>query len=269
VSTGFQRIERTLNRILFLNEAAEVLDRIDVRFQLKRSYPAAQIGHFRAFVNITLRAVKHDILSILFGFSDKPHRFRADAKGAEKNEPAGIAHGTSHGAWEDHVYLAALGDADEKAASASAGAHEKKKREFVQVGSGSGIGMDPVPSIRADYWHDDRLIRFRPRLQLRDLENCMFMPLLNQSLAEKLHSIEVFANGYKLADIGPNDFSIDGSSFESPVPNAFTSDELADPWVRIRPAYLSSTFHLSFTWFTPRRMHGHGEIRDTPAPKAI
>src|SRR5262249_22359344 len=74
VSTGFQRIERTLNRILFLHEAADVLDRIDVRFRLKRSYPAAEVGHFRAFVYITLRAIKHDILMILFGFSDKPHR---------------------------------------------------------------------------------------------------------------------------------------------------------------------------------------------------
>jgi hypothetical protein len=38
-----------LNRILFLQEAANVLDGIHVHFRLKRSYAAADIGHFRAF----------------------------------------------------------------------------------------------------------------------------------------------------------------------------------------------------------------------------
>lgn len=46
VSTGFQRIERTLSLILFLQEASNVLDGIYVRFELKRSYPAAEIGIF-------------------------------------------------------------------------------------------------------------------------------------------------------------------------------------------------------------------------------
>ena len=45
-STGFQRIERTLGRILFLQESADVLDGISVRFRLKQSYPS--YGH-RAF----------------------------------------------------------------------------------------------------------------------------------------------------------------------------------------------------------------------------
>jgi hypothetical protein len=129
--------------------------------------------------------------------------------------------------------------------------------------------MDPVPAILARYSHDDALIRFRPRLHLRDLNNCMFMPMLNQSLAEKLHSIQVFANCYKLADIGPDDFGIDRSTIKTTVPDDFTPDELADPWVRIRPSAMSSAFHLRFTSTTPRRMYGHEEMRDTPAPDAV
>jgi hypothetical protein len=272
VSTGFQRIERTLNRILFLHEAADVLDGIYVKFQLKKSYPAAEIGHFRAFVDIALRAIKLDILMIWFGSSDKSNRFRADIKG-DKNEPAGIAHGISSGQWERQVKLLDAEIADEESEnktallSAKADGDEREKREFVQVGSGSSKGMDPVPVISANYSHDDPLFRFRPRLQMRDLNDCMFMPVLNQSLAEKLHSIQVFANGYKLADIGPDDFIIDRSPFKATVLDDFTPDELADPWVRIRPAHIASTFQLGFTSTTPRRMFGHEEPRDTPAPK--
>ena len=176
VSTGFQRIERTLNRILFLQEAADVLDGVYVRFQLKKSYPADEIRHFRAFVDIALRAVKYDIFMIWFGSSDKSHRFRADIKGEEKNEPPGIAYGISRGQWERHVKLSAPGNDDEEdeneTASASAEADEdKKEKKLVYVGGGSSIGMDPVPSITVRYSHDDPLIRFRPRLQLRDLQD--------------------------------------------------------------------------------------------------
>jgi hypothetical protein len=130
--------------------------------------------------------------------------------------------------------------------------------------------VDPVRSIGACYSHDDPVIRFRPRLQLRDLDNCMFMPVLNRSLAEKLHSIQVFANDYKLADIGPDDFTIDGSPFESTnLFERFTPDELADPWVRIRPSNWFSAFELRFSSTTPRRMYPHEETHDTPASSAV
>jgi hypothetical protein len=104
VSTGFERIERTLNRILFLQEAADVLDGIVVSFCLKRSYPAEEIGHFRAFVDVMLRAIKVDIFMIWFGSSDKSNRFRSDIENGSP-EPAGIAHGISSGQWEHQIKL--------------------------------------------------------------------------------------------------------------------------------------------------------------------
>jgi hypothetical protein len=264
VSTGFQRVERTLNRILFLHEAAEVLDAIGVQFQLKKSYHANEIGHFRAFVNINLRAIKHDIMMIRFGSSDKPRRFIANLNGEQENELAGIAHGVSSGAWELQVKLPVLEEDGNKIASATGDEDEIEKNAFVYVGRGSGLGRNPVPSILVHYFHDPGLVRFRPRLQLRDLADCMFMPVLNQSLAEKLHSMQVFANEYQLAYIGPDEFAIDASPFKFTVPDAFTQDELADPWVRIRPMGMSSTFRLRFTMSTPRRIYGHNEMRDAP-----
>ena len=90
----------------------------------------------------------------------------------------------------------------------------------------------------------------------------MITPALNKSLAEKLHSIQVFANGYKLKDIGPEGFWLDNSAGNDTLYDSFTPEELADPWVQIRPSDGPSTFHLRFTSTTPRRMHGHQEMCD-------
>ena len=95
----------------------------------------------------------------------------------------------------------------------------------------------------------------------------MFMPVLNQSLAEKLHSIEVFANGYKLADIGASAFHIDGSPLQGAAPGTFTAVELSDPWVRVRPSSGDSTFHLRFTSQTPRRIYEYTEMQSPPPPE--
>jgi hypothetical protein len=54
------------------------------------------------------------------------------------------------------------------------------------------------------------LIRLRPELRLQDFDECMFIFFfLNQSLAEKLHSINIYANEYKVAEIPNGGFSID------------------------------------------------------------
>jgi hypothetical protein len=239
-----------------------------VRFQLKKSFPAVEIGHFRAFVSIYLRAIKYNILAIWFGSSDKSMRFRTDVAGDRNSELAGIGHGIASGAWEKQVTIPVLGSNDKESAPVTESEkntqEEDNDQDMVQVGSGSSVGLDPVQAIVVHCGHDDALIRFRPRLELRDLGDCMFMPVLNQSLADKVQSIEVFANGYKLAHIGPEDFQIDRSQFDTTVPSAFTADELADPWVRIRPSGFSSAFHLRFESTTPRRMFGHEEI---PFPK--
>jgi hypothetical protein len=252
VSTGFQRIERTLNRILFLQESAQVLDTLTIMFRLKGSYPAEQIAHFRAFVSLSLRAIKHDIFRILFGATDKSGRFSEEQR-SDRLIP-GIANGISHAQWEHHINLSAPDD------------EPSKIDKYVPVGLGSGVGMDPVSAIWIRYTHDQPLIRFQPRLELRDLDDCMFLPLLNESLAGKVESVHVYANGYKLLEVGIDDFEIDTSTFQNDIPVDFSEDELVDGWVRLRPLK-ASAFHLRFNEQTPRRMYASGETPDTPQAK--
>lgn len=44
------------------------------------------------------------------------------------------------------------------------------------------------------------------------------------------------------------------------VPLLFSDSELADPWVRIRPANLSSAFRIRFSEHTPQRFFDAREI---------
>ena len=267
ISTGFQRVERALDRLLFLAESKDVLEGVYVRFTLKKSYPAGEINHFRAFTYLALRAVTHGILTIWFGSTDKSGRFREDSDKLPHNygKAPGIGAGIAGGQWEQHFHNPAQ-DGIEDSPSEEIDEGEDGDESFTSVGWSDSVGMDPVPAIVARYNHDGGMIRFEPRLQLRDLDDSSFMPVMNLKLARMVHSIQVFSNGYKLADYGPEDFRIDSDGRNISFPGTFSDEELADPWVRIRPSSFASNFHLRFSDKTPRRMYEYKEIRDTPAP---
>lgn len=257
VASGFQRLERTLDRILFLQEATDVLIELTFFFELNREYLAREIGHFRAFCMMHLKEIKHDISEVLFGSSDRADRMSPDGCRYPR-ELSGIAHGISGGQWEQQVHL----DEDD-ASSGSADDQEK----YQQVGYSSSIGMEKVRFVRACYSHD-HYIRISPRLVLKDLDQAMFMPVLNRSLAGKLKAIHVYANGYKLKDIQCEDFRIDATAFDPKVPVEFAEDELADPWVRIRPSDFASNFSLEFYGQTPKKLFLSRETIDSLAKPA-
>ncbi|MET4232614.1 hypothetical protein ABIA85_005903 [Bradyrhizobium sp. LA6.10] len=241
VETGFQRVERSLERILFLQESFDVLDGITLRLDLDREYSADEIGHFRAYCSMFLKEPKLKIFRIIFGSTDKSRR-TSDAPDKE-DEPSGIKHGIAGGQWEQHVSF------DQQAPSE--GTEEEEK--FRPVGSSSSVGMDPVRAIFITYHHDPSLLRFEPRINFRDIDQATFLPVLNKSLAEKVETISVIANGYLLQRTKKPHFSIDSTPFELDIPLQFDEKELADPWVRVRPER-SSAFSFEFSDFTPRRL---------------
>lgn len=247
ISTGFQRVEETLDRLLFLQEANNVLDSLIMVFQLDRQYPADEIGHFRAFCLLNLRAPIHKIWGVIFGSSDISDRVASPGCSG----PSGIKHGISGGSWEQYVDFAI---SDE----------EKEVDQFHLVSNSNGIGVDPVEFIRTAYNHDDSVIRFRPRLSLCNLDQAVIMPMVNRSLAERLSTIHIYANGYKLRAIGRDDFLIDRSDFDlGKPPIEFGQQELRDPWVRIRPSTYASAFEISFEEYTPRRLFFSKPIQDS------
>jgi len=91
VSSGFARVDSTLRRLLFLQEASSVLSEFVIFFELDRTYAAEEIGHFRAFCYMHLKEPKHGIFGILFGSSDRANRMREDWPGKPKEDEPGIA----------------------------------------------------------------------------------------------------------------------------------------------------------------------------------
>jgi hypothetical protein len=117
-------------------------------------------------------------------------------------------------------------------------------------------------ALHANYRHDSGFLRFQPRLQLRDIDGCSFIHYLNASLAAKVKAIHVYANGYKLAEYGPEQISVDPGAFDHPIPPSFSDQELSDPWVRIR-GKISSMHRLDFFGWTPKRFAPHRQVTDT------
>ena len=243
ISTGFQCIEITLNRVLFFQESTDALAHLTLSFELDRKYSAEEISHFRLFCSMYLKEPKHKILSILFGSSDKSNRMRNDLNTNFNEQSPGIKYGIGGGQWEQYI------DIDEARTRES---YDDKEEKYECVGSSSRIGMDEVEFLSISY-SKGGYIRFFPTLTLRDLDEAMFLPFTNKSLAEKIKAIHVYSNGYKLKEISKSDFNIDESTVEPTFPVTFSDEELNDPWVSIRPE-IASTFHIKFFEETPKRM---------------
>jgi len=197
-----------------------------------------------------LKEIKHNTFGIIFGSSDKSNRMRSDLEEDFSLQSSGIKHGISSGQWENHLEL------ENEEAS------EEDDEKYKQVGSSSSIGRDEVEFIGISY-NKDSFIRYMPTLSLKDFDEAMFLPILNKSLAEKVKAIHIYSDGYKIQKLTSDDFTIDSSEFDSRIPAQFSDEELADPWVRIRPSSLSSAFHIRFFEQTPKRMYIPEQIENS------
>jgi hypothetical protein len=249
IATGFQRVERTLDRLLFLQEANDILSRLTLIFELDRTYQADEIGHFRAFCDLFLVEEKHGIASLFFGSADR---------GDDDSGKRGIKHGIRNGQWE----ASRLSSRKKKAKNDRNSCNDQSEKWEGRF-SGSSIGVETAKFIYVTYHHDGGFLRFQPRLSLCDLDGATYLPYLNASLATKVKTIHVVANGYKLAEINSEGMEIDAGEFAIEIPAAFTAAELNDPWVRIRGAR-TSAFTLDFSSWTPRRHFVSRDVPDLP-----
>jgi hypothetical protein len=247
ISEGFRDINGKLDRIIFLQESSDILTSFTLSFELKKEFSAYEIGHFRAFCMMHLKGPIHDVIDIFWGSSDRSNRFREGKNSSLEEELPGIKNGISSGQWESYLRLNVPESETEKEAE------DGKDGKYELVGSGSSIGRNKLKFLGISYGHDD-FMRVFPRPRIKDFDGAMYLPVMNRSLAEKVAAIHVYANGYKIEEYNSEDFKIDASNFEPPIPAEFLSDELDDEWVRLRPSSLSSAFHVSFSNRTPRRL---------------
>ncbi|MCP9771669.1 hypothetical protein KBY66_03385 [Synechococcus sp. Tobar12-5m-g] len=252
ISSGFDRMESALNRILFLQESRDPIVRITVAVELDRKYTAEEIGHFRFFCSLYLKEPKLGIMAILFGSSDKSCRMRSDAASDFSTQQPGIKYGISSGQWERHITYSNEDKPDQQ--------EQDEEERYTPVGSSSSMGPDEIEflSIRYD---KDPFFRLQPGLALKDLDDSIFIFFSNNTLSHKIRAVHVYSNGYKLQEI--TELTIDESKFEPKLPVDFSEDELADPWVRIRPVEFSSAFHFRFFEVTPTRLFSPDQVKNS------
>ena len=239
ISEGFGRLEMRLNRIQFLHEISSTMNHFDVTFELNREYSAREIGHFRAFMILHFKEATAGAFSLAFGSTD--NNGRRDAATPEQlatSPETGIRAGICGRQWE-----IPRDDADVK---------------YHRTGSFTGVGLDRVECLSINY-RQDEFVRSKRGIQLRDLNESPFVFWMSQTLAEKIKTIHIYANEYKLAEIAATGVSIDQSGYDVALPLHFTEAELADPWVILRPRG-ESVFYVRFSEQTPKRLFAASEI---------
>ncbi len=252
ISTGFQRVEGTLNRLLFLQESTDPLSHLTLSFELKEKYSSDDIGHFRLFCSMYLKEPKHKILEIMFGSCDKSNRIMNTKEDDFIEQLSGIKHGIAAGQWESYLDI-------ENESEVYIDVEDERYR---QVGCSSSIGRSEVEFIPISY-SKNSFIRYLPNIRLKDLDDASFLPIVNKSLAEKVKAIHIYSNGYKIQEIGLEDFRIDMGEFEPAIPVEFTPKELKDPWIRIRPKKMLSAFSIRFYEQTPKRMFVSDQVQNS------
>lgn len=270
VTTGFQRVDEALARLTFLAEAGDLLTGLHVRFDLDHEYSADEIGHYRAFMLVYLTEVTNGIWAILFGSADLSNRFRdADVAPFTPQIP-GIRYGVAFVQWESRFDSEGLRQAELRGEKIGAESEDgggdgqaTTLPAFESHGGGSSVGMAEVSAITISYRKERHGVSFPHErgIALRDLQDANTLPFVSLSFARKVRRIRILANGYVLDDLGPGDFSIDESETGLDIDDRFSAEELADPWVRLRPRR-SSAYQFDFYRKTPRRMS------TSPAPGA-
>jgi hypothetical protein len=256
IATGFQQVQKTLDHLLFLQEANDSLQTFQVAFELDREYTGEEIGHFRAFCLVYLKEPKLNILSVLFGATDKADRFNnVPSSKRQLDLRPGMKFGIGAAQWEQRV------TPSWETGGSSADAPGDMPEKYARVGTSAGVGMNVVRFLPIQYYTNS-FIRFEPVLSLRDFNDCMLMPILNLSFAKRVQAVHIISNGYKLLEVGSDSFEVDETRFETSIPVDFDDGELCDPWVRIRPKG-SSNFRLSFSEEIPQRLYVSRRTRNS------
>jgi len=254
IADGFGEVRRVLNRILFLQEAELPLAGLTVVFQLDKEYDGDQIGHFRAFAFVHLKAPSQGLISFVFGSTDNSARLNATNVEGLRIGKSGITHSMCGGQWEMRV-----SENEPQVGEPDTGGGGETEYAYQRTATFTYVGRNSVKSIGIQF-SQDTFIRLIPLSRLLDLDESMFLFYLNRSLAEKVSSVQIYANEYKLKEIRRDGFRIENEfRGKRGVSLVFTSEELADAWVTLGPLN-ESFFHIRFSDQTPKRSLSAEEV---------
>jgi hypothetical protein len=238
ISTGFQKMEESIKRMIFLQESMFVIDNLHFVFKLNRKYNGNEIGHFRVFCRIHLIEHKHNITSVVVGLTDKANRMSNNILESNKDKP-GITNGMSGGQWDEIINSESKEETDDYS-------HYSCKSTM------SSIGYEEIESLVLTYSNDD-LIRFGPCLTIHDIDKSDFLIEISENLCDKIKQIDLYGNEYLLGSFDCSNFGFSDVNELPDYPVPFTENELSCLWKRVfdKNGFI---FRLNFSDKTPKRI---------------
>lgn len=225
ISQSFESVSDKLSRIQFLQEAHRPLRSLNFICRLKDNANIGDSPHYRAVMMILSKSMAK-FKGLHIGTCD-----------------AGFSAGIRRTTFTNNGYVHAFWENDPKHV----------------VSSGAGGWNRPIRTIVGAGGYSEFASR-DPMINLWDLDECYFGFFMNESLANMINRIEVYANEYLLWHSDMKEMHADIHSYTPKTPWKFAASELNDRWVRIMPR--SGAGVLRFDDITPKRFYDPKPISD-------
>jgi hypothetical protein len=191
--------------------------------ELDREYLGSEIGHFRAFCSLELVEPRDRVVGLLFGSTDDPNRMNAKKVNELNLSIGGNGRARCGRQWKETLRDGA--DMPDP--------FTKSREHLVPAGSFTAVGLQTARRLSIQFDGASSFMRIPPYLLLRDIDDATFALFLNQSLADRVTAVRVYANEYELAAYSRSEFRIEKPFGNFGVPMCFSEVELADAWVRV------------------------------------
>ena len=235
ISTGFQKLEYGINRLLFLEESKIPITHFSVALELKDELQLKDIGHFRVFGALKLMRVSKDISGIKFCSANRPFR---------------MADGTIYDATSETLKKLTSYNAIFSGEWHAQIDQERDITEWVEIRTSAGIGLNGnLKFVKISSFSNEG-----SPISLRDLDKSNLIILLNRSFAEKVKAVHIYSDSFMIQKFHSNEFGTSSPKTDIELPD-FSEEELTDPWVRLFPSpYSYEDFLIDFSRKTPKRM---------------
>jgi hypothetical protein len=220
ITNSTDAVHTRLNRLEFIQEQSRALHHLSFHFKLSRRFSETEMPHHRAVMIIRFAPLN--------------------------NHPFGRLHMmicNDHGEWEQQGATGLSGYG--KLVNTCWGTEPSLLLQQELC-----CGYDPFDAVTASFKGSS----FGPALlgkKLGDLDHAIISFFANKTLAEAVKQITVIANEYIIWNT-PSRPTAESNNPDARFPIAFTSTELADRWMELRPPLTMGWF--DFTRYTPHRM---------------
>jgi hypothetical protein len=227
ITNSSDAVHMKLNRLEFNQEQSRALHHLSFHFKLSRRLSETEIPHHRALMIIKFAPLNNGPLGTL-------HIMDCD----------------DHGEWEQQGGAGLPGYG--RLVTTCWG---REPTHLLQ--QGLYCGNNPFENVTASF----KTSIFGPAIlgkKLAGLDDAIISFFANKILAEAVKEITVIANQYIIWNT-PSEPTVELNDPDARFPVAFTSTELADRWVELKPPLTMGW--IDFTRYTPQRMLAAEQIR--------